>query len=350
MTTLLQLLSNYYKAKLDSERIYNEYVQSQYEFASLVKSNNNRDDQHPKKTVDETLFLQRQIAQLNKQLQLSFQENEKLSNVQKNQKALYQSKLSSKDTLIDDLKLKLKVEQIPVDRHSKEKTPSTGSNEQQHGVRTAGPSNPRIHLLSPIVNRDKIYNQKKHQSGNEPDSPTSKRKSKGLRSLLSSGKNTIFDSISKNLDDEINENGPIRNDFTIFKTSDKSPSASLELQKPSELHNEKNKIVTKDDSLHSKDKRDKLSSRKLDNIELSSVVDSTITSSRSSTAYANDVLGNRDYNHGITNLKKISTLTTSPVKSSTATNKKRKLTRQRITTLPNSDEELSNDMNVDEFM
>nr|3N7N_E Chain E, Monopolin complex subunit LRS4 [Saccharomyces cerevisiae]3N7N_F Chain F, Monopolin complex subunit LRS4 [Saccharomyces cerevisiae] len=95
MTTLLQLLSNYYKAKLDSERIYNEYVQSQYEFASLDK---------PKKVVDETLFLQRQIAQLNKQLQLSFQENEKLLSVQKNQKALYQSKLSSKDAFIDDLK------------------------------------------------------------------------------------------------------------------------------------------------------------------------------------------------------------------------------------------------------
>ena len=98
MTTLLQLLSNYYKAKLDSERIYNEYVQSQYEFASLDKLNNNKGD--PKKVVDETLFLQRQIAQLNKQLQLSFQENEKLLSVQKNQKALYQSKLSSKDALM----------------------------------------------------------------------------------------------------------------------------------------------------------------------------------------------------------------------------------------------------------
>ena len=347
MTTLLQLLSNYYKAKLDSERIYNEYVQSQYEFASLDELNNNKGD--AKKVVDETLFLQRQIAQLNKQLQLSFQENEKLLNVQKNQKALYQSKLSSKDALIDGLKIRLKVGQIPLDKHNRERTPPTGSDGQQHTLRAAHTSKPTIHLLSPIVNRDKPNNQTNNRGGNDPDSPT-QRRSKGLRSLLSSGKNTIFDSISKNLDDEINENGPIRNDITSSKTAGKSPSVSLVLRKPSELRNERNDIVLKEHILRPKDDRDIMSSRKLDNIELSSIGDSTIVTSRSSTTHANDILGNEDDNHGITKLKRVNMLTSSPVKSDSTTKKKRKLARQRITTLPNSDEELSNNLNVDEYV
>lgn len=347
MTTLLQLLSNYYKAKLDSERIYNEYVQSQYEFASLDELNNNKGD--AKRIVDETLFLQRQIAQLNKQLQLSFQENKKLLNVQKNQKALYKSKLSSKDALIDGLKLKLKVEQIPVDKHKKERTPPTGSDGQHHTLTAAHTSKPTIHLLSPIVNRDKPNNQTNIRDGNDPDSPT-QRRSKGLRSLLSSGKNTIFDSISKNLDDEINENGPIRNDITSSKTAGKSSSVSLVLQKPSEPRNERNDIVLKEHILRPKDDQNIMSSRKLDNIELSSIGDSTIVTSRGSTAHANNILGNEDDNHGITKLKRVNMLTSSPVKSDSTTNKKRKLARQRITTLPNSDEELSNNLNVDEYV
>ncbi|AJU66614.1 Lrs4p [Saccharomyces cerevisiae YJM453] len=347
MTTLLQLLSNYYKAKLDSERIYNEYVQSQYEFASLDKLNNNKGD--PKKVVDETLFLQRQIAQLNKQLQLSFQENEKLLSVQKNQKALYQSKLSSKDAFIDDLKLKLKVEQISVDKHNKERTPSTGRDEQQRNSKAAHTSKPTIHLLSPIVNRDKPNNQTNDRGGNDPDPPTSQRRSRGLRSLLSSGKNTIFDSISKNLDDEINENAHIRNDTTSSKIAGKSPSRLSALQKSPELRKERNNMILKEHILRSKDDQNITSSRKLDNIELSSIGDSTAMTSRSSTVNANDILGNEE-NDGITKLKRVNKLTSSPVKRDCSTNKKRKLTKQRIATLPNSDEELSNNLNVDEFV
>lgn len=349
MTTLLQLLSNYYKAKLESERIYNEYVQSQYEFASSDNLNNDKDNQFSKKVVDETLFLQRQIAQLNKQLQLSFQQNEKLLNVQKNQKALYQSKLSNKDALIDDLKLKLKVEQISVNM---EKTPSINSDEQRDNVKP--PHKPTIHLLSPIVNRDKIKNQTKDQNNNEPDSPISKRKSKGLRSLLSSGKNTIFDSISKNLDDEINENGPMRQDNESSKTADNSVSISPLLPKPSELHNEKKNSILKEYVFPPKDDHlahhDILPPRKLDNIELSSIGDSTTVTSRSSTANTNDTLENEEHRHGIDNLKRINTLVSSPIKGVSDTKKKRKLTRQRITTLPNSDEEVNNDLNIDEFV
>ncbi|CAI1857054.1 hypothetical protein SEUBUCD646_0B05410 [Saccharomyces eubayanus] len=349
MTTLLQLLSNYYKAKLESERIYNEYVQSQYEFASSDNLNNNKDNQFSKKVVDETLFLQRQIAQLNKQLQLSFQQNEKLLNVQKNQKALYQSKLSNKDTLIDDLKLKLKVEKIPINR---ERTPSITSDEQRDNLKS--PHKPTIHLLSPIVNRDKIKNQTKDQNNNEPDSPISKRKSKGLRSLLSSGKNTIFDSISKNLDDEINENGPMRQDNESSKTADKSVSISPLHSKPAESHKEKKNSILKEYIFPSKDDHladhDILPPRKLDNIELSSIGDSTTMTSRSSTANTNDTLRNEENRHGIDNLKRINTLVSSPVKGVSDTKKKRKLTRQRITTLPNSDEELNNDLNIDEFV
>ncbi|EJS42149.1 lrs4p [Saccharomyces arboricola H-6] len=347
MTTLLQLLSNYYKAKIDSERIYNEYVQSQYEFASLGKMNSNKDDLLSKKVVDEALFLQRQIAQLNKQLQLSFQENEKLFNVQKNQKALYQSKLTNKDALINDLKLKLKVEQISINKNDSENTP-TAFNNQLHGVKAAHISKPTIHLLSPIVNRDEIKNQSKDRN-NEPDSPISKRKSKGLRSLLSSGKNTIFDSISKNLDDEIIENGPIRCDNTSSKTADNSTSVSPLPRKPLEHRHEKNKIALKDYIFGTNVDQNILPPRKLDNIELSSLGDSTTVTSRSSSSNMNDTLGYEEQDHRITKQKKISTLSNSPVKNVTNAKKKRKLTRQRITTLPNSDEEL-NDLNIDEFV
>ncbi|CAI4059277.1 hypothetical protein SKDZ_04G6320 [Saccharomyces kudriavzevii ZP591] len=347
MTTLLQLLSNYYKAKLDSERIYNEYIQSQYEFASLEKLNNNKSPS--KKVVDETLFLQRQIAQLNKQLQISFQENEKQQNIQKNQRALYQSKLSSKDAFIDDLKLKLKVGQISVDKADRETAPSTASNEQLNGVKEAHISRPTIHLLSPIVNRDTSKNQTKDRNGNEPDSPITKRKSKGLRSLLSSGKNTIFDSISKNLDDEINENASMRHDTASSKIADKSTSVSPLLRKPPELHNEKNNTLLKE-YIFRKEGPNGLPPRKLDNIELSSIADSTEIASRSSTADKNDILQTEEHNYAITKLKRINTLTSSPIKSVSKTTKKRKLTRQRIATLPNSDEELNNDLDIDEFV
>ena len=185
--------------------------------------------------------------------------------------------------------------------------------------------------------------------GNDPESPTSQRRSRGLRSLLSSGKNTIFDSISKNLDDEINENAHIRNDTTSSKIAGKSPSRLSALQKSPELRKERNNMILKEHILRSKDDQNITSSRKLDNIELSSIGDSTAMTSRSSTVNANDILGNEE-NDGITKLKRVNKLTSSPVKRDCSTNKKRKLTKQRIATLPNSDEELSNNLNVDEFV
>lgn len=62
-------------------------------------------------------------------------------------------------------------------------------------------------------------------------------------------------------------------------------------------------MILKEHILRSKDDQNITSSRKLDNIELSSIGDSTAMTSRSSTVNANDILGNEE-NDGITKLKK----------------------------------------------
>lgn len=162
MSNLLQLLSNYYKSVLESERIYYENVSR-----SQIDIVTNSSSSTAPKIVNETLLLQRQLSELTTQLHDLKRQNETLKEQQKSYKALNETKITKFKTVIDNMKKNQKhYYDDDIDNKSTEKF--------------------NYHLLSPVAKRG-LKRGLKISNGNSKSKQT-----------------TIFDSKKKNsTDDEL---------------------------------------------------------------------------------------------------------------------------------------------------
>ncbi|CCC70605.1 hypothetical protein NCAS_0F01210 [Naumovozyma castellii] len=190
MSTLLQLLSTYYKSVIESERIYNEYQLS----ANVQHIPNNKNGSSSStsistdsRIVDETLLLQKQLTQLTSQLQKLTQENETLKEVQKSNKALAETKIQNYKKRIN----------ILVQR---ENGKNTEKDEDQ--------KKPVLHLFSPLRKRglDETKGRIKNKNGS------------GLRDVISTGKHTLFDD-DEDEDENDDDTSPNRSEDVLFLQS-----------------------------------------------------------------------------------------------------------------------------------
>ncbi|EDO17666.1 hypothetical protein Kpol_1004p41 [Vanderwaltozyma polyspora DSM 70294] len=182
MSTTLQLLANYYKSVIEGERIYYENVigkeerqQSSNDGSTLTKSSGS-----------DTLMLQRQITQLNTDLQVLRHENEQLKEMQKTHRALMESKLKSSKKIIENLKNDLRNNNNTDDQNNGEQnTIDINKEELQHSSRISTMVSKKIgfQLLSPMNER------LLRGTGRNTD----KNQLSGLRYVISTGKHTIFD-------------------------------------------------------------------------------------------------------------------------------------------------------------
>lgn len=172
MATLAQLLATYYKAVLESERIYYENVNL---YASPSRDTNSSGSESSSRVVEEMFLLQRQVVQLTAEIQSLRRENDDLKALQATHKALMESKLNNSKKMIEKLKREQRLSQVvPSQRSSRTPPPA------DLGKKGRAP----FHLLSPL-NARKLDNTK-IQGHNEPQ-PTR------LRSVLTSSRQTLFD-------------------------------------------------------------------------------------------------------------------------------------------------------------
>lgn len=163
---MLQLLSNYYKSVIESERIYNEYLLKEKERADQV---NGRDKEKSKtdtaistpNTSDlVTLQLQTQVNKLTSQIQTLTKQNDKLKDTSKSQRITSEEKIKNLKSMIKDLQDKI-TEQSQSSNGSSDKidnsnsnnvlsTPRRGSKNDNNRKENDDLNNePRFHLLSP---------------------------------------------------------------------------------------------------------------------------------------------------------------------------------------------------------
>ncbi|SCV05664.1 LANO_0H12464g1_1 [Lachancea nothofagi CBS 11611] len=198
MSTVLQLLTNYYEAVIESDRIYHENVNG-----GRLKFDSGDVVQKDSMLVKETISLRRQIAQLATECNLLKQENEKHKQLHKTQLALLESKLENARKLAPKPKCT---------------TPDNGEEHRKE-----------VHLLSPI-------NKKSHEmvlehgrvsklSGATKMSPASQNE--GLRNAISKNKPTLFDDDTN----EFAENSHEASFLTSIK--DKNKLANIVLPKES---------------------------------------------------------------------------------------------------------------------
>ncbi|CCF59868.1 hypothetical protein KAFR_0I00870 [Kazachstania africana CBS 2517] len=94
MSTLVQLISNYYKSVEKAEKIYNHYIAREPNLSTTSSA---------PKIVNETLLLQKQLSDLTSQVQNLKRENDNLKESIKLYKALNESKISNYKKIIDNL-------------------------------------------------------------------------------------------------------------------------------------------------------------------------------------------------------------------------------------------------------
>lgn len=167
MSTLLQLLANYYNSVLESERIYHENVAC----SSSVPCPSLQREPSPK-VEQEMLLLQRQVHQLTSEVQVLHRENDTLKELQKTQRALMESKVNNSKKTIEKLRKQLNE---PDRKESNNATPPPTQLKKR-----------KLHLLSPLTGRKLegvgVSQISKNSNG-----------SMGLRRALSSGQHTLFD-------------------------------------------------------------------------------------------------------------------------------------------------------------
>lgn len=164
MSTLLQLLANYYQSVVSSELLYYQHVNR----GSLNNPTSDGSDKNgginsSNGSEREMLLLQRQVHQLTSELQRQSHENDTLKELQKTQRALMESKLNNCKKTIGRLK-----------KQHYEKSLNGDAIEEVGGGQL---KKREQHLLSPLVGR------KLEGVG----------KTKGLRKALTSGQQTLFD-------------------------------------------------------------------------------------------------------------------------------------------------------------
>lgn len=213
MSTLLQLLANYYKSVVESEHIYYDNVNL---YASHSKGSSTGSSEPSSRVVEEMLLLQRQVSQLTADIQMIHRENDRLKDVQKTQRALMESKLNNSKKIIE--KLKKEKDRHPNTVKSSSNTPPPIQLKKREQL--------NFHLLSPLNAR------KLEGAANQDDIsdiPTSQKRSTRLRQVLTSGHQTLFD------DDETTENLSVeRTDDVVFINSLKYRDKLAKIILPSE--------------------------------------------------------------------------------------------------------------------
>lgn len=164
MSTLLQLLANYYQSVVSSELLYYQHINR----GNLNNPTSNGSDKKgginsSNGSEREMLLLQRQVHQLTSELQRQSHENDTLKELQKAQRALMESKLNNCKKTIGRLR-----------KQHYEKSLNGDAIEEVGGGQL---KKREQHLLSPLVGR------KLEGVG----------KTKGLRRALTSGQQTLFD-------------------------------------------------------------------------------------------------------------------------------------------------------------
>ncbi|QLG72810.1 hypothetical protein HG535_0D05190 [Zygotorulaspora mrakii] len=167
MTTLVQLLANYYKSVVESERIYYENVIRK----SVTSDTSDKELREPSpRMLQEMLLLQRQIGQLTVEIQVLRKENDTLKELQKTQRALMESKLNNCKKTIEKLK-----------KNGKDELSEQRNSNLQERDRA------NFHLLSPLNVRtlDGVSTQNHYANSN--GRPTS------LRHVITNKQQTLFD-------------------------------------------------------------------------------------------------------------------------------------------------------------
>lgn len=174
MSTLVQLLATYYKAVLESERIYYENVNI---YASPSTGTNSSGSDSPSRVVEEMFLLQRQVSQLTAEIQSLRRENDNLRSLQATHKALMESKLNNSKKMIEKLKREQRNDQAVPSGKSASTPPPAKLRKRQAP----------FHLLSPM-NARKLEDGKTQGHANEAVSQPNR-----LRYVLKGGHQTLFD-------------------------------------------------------------------------------------------------------------------------------------------------------------
>lgn len=262
MSGILQLLVDYYKAVLESNRIYNESQQTH-----ITDTNNKNDDVDTRensgniapKIANETLLLQRQLMDLTSQLQDLKRKNESLLEQQKSYKALSESKIVKFKKTIESLKRRQK------SPNKKKKMMTNGeerSSEDEY-VTDENESDKKkfdYHLLSPVAKRGLKRGLKiSNGSGNNTNHNKNSNNNNGSR------KGTIFDSKKETFSED--------NDST--DNSMESPSKTIRRPR---MEHEESFLKSFDNHSQSTNTNSESSSKKrkvkqLDNVDIPSLND-----------------------------------------------------------------------------
>lgn len=168
MSTLLQLLTNYYKAVLESERIYNECAhkdlpvnqvadiekaETKKEKETVNKMKEPENNEPAPKIVNETLLLQRQLTSLTSQLQDVRHKNEALIEQQKTFRALSETKITKYKQKIDEMKDKLEKNRETTANNENEADGYHTDDNKTTQRNSEASKKFDYHLLSPVANR-----------------------------------------------------------------------------------------------------------------------------------------------------------------------------------------------------
>ncbi|SCW02793.1 LAFE_0F14400g1_1 [Lachancea fermentati] len=173
MATIAQLLSIYYESVIECERLYYRHLEAQKGHAN--------NDSSESLLAKETINLQRQVAQLTADLNIQKRETERIKELHKTQRALFESKLENAKKTIS--KLKRSGAEIEDDKDA------CAENQQA-----------KFHLLSPINRQTSFGN------GNDAVAGTpSGKQHRGLRHAITNGNPTLFDEDTTDLADKTEE-------------------------------------------------------------------------------------------------------------------------------------------------
>ena len=171
MSNLLQLLANYYKSVIESERIYNEYKYLQLQ-REQERANGNVEAPNPNDLV--ALQLQKQVNKLTSQVQTLTKQNDKLKETNKSQRIASEDKINTLQAIVQGLQETISTQNKinsngnssgsgggggveVVDSNGGARTPTKqnkGRNKDGHGIATTATSDnirkSKFHLLSPL--------------------------------------------------------------------------------------------------------------------------------------------------------------------------------------------------------
>ncbi|KAK5779869.1 Lrs4p PWA37_001768 [Arxiozyma heterogenica] len=232
MSNILQLLTNYYKSVIESERIYNEYIYLQLrkeqdaEKKKVVKESmdgkDNTDTPNPNDLV--ALQLQKQINKLSSQIQTLTKQNDKLKETNKSQRIASEEKIITLQAIVQGL-------QQTVSTQNKINSNSNKSNNTN--VSTV---NNHSQMRTPIKSNEETCSNANHTNINNNNSNGHKSKfhllsplGKSISSKSRSSNHTIFDdSSSDSDDDEEKYDNKCNNDKRFLSSSNKSNSKEID--------------------------------------------------------------------------------------------------------------------------